>query len=197
MKIKSLSRSLDAHAPASLGAPAPVSRNLDPALHPFAQAREYTRALNAVKVERMFAKPFVGALEGHTDGVYVVEMDPERGNLVASGSGDGEIRLWHLPTRSLLQAIPKAHNSILQSLCISPLTFAPSPNGLGTRRLLSCGTDRTVKLWDANPDAGRLNARDDDEEAGDDGALGWLKERSADRTEVSSHIAKDIDSRPI
>lgn len=89
MKIKSLSRSLDSHAPAALGAPAPVSRNLDPSLHPFAQAREYTRALNAVKVDRIFAKPFVGALEGHTDGVYVLEMDPERGNLVASGAGDG------------------------------------------------------------------------------------------------------------
>lgn len=89
MKIKTLSRSLDSHAPASIGAPAPVSRNLDPSLHPFSQAREYTRALNAVKVERMFAKPFVAALEGHGDGVYVVEMDPERGNIVASGAGDG------------------------------------------------------------------------------------------------------------
>lgn len=89
MKIKALSRSLDAHAPSSSGAPAPQSRNLDPSQHPFAQAREYTRALNAVKIERMFSKPFVGALEGHSDGVYVVEMDAARGNIVATGAGDG------------------------------------------------------------------------------------------------------------
>lgn len=89
MKIKTISRSLDAHAPSSRGAPAPQSRNLDPAQHPFAQAREYTRALNATKMDRMFAKPFVGALEGHADGVYSVEMDPQRGNIIATGSGDG------------------------------------------------------------------------------------------------------------
>lgn len=183
MKIKTLSRSLDAHAPAALGAPAPISRNLDPALHPFAQAREYTRALNATKLERMFAKPFVGAMGGHTDGVYVLETDPERGNIVASGAGDGEICLWHLPTQSRLQALPRAHNSIIQSLCISPLTFSPSASGLGTKRLLSCGTDRTVKLWDANPDSGLMEARDEDEEQDEDGTVGWLKEREADRTE--------------
>lgn len=28
----------------------------------------YKRALNAVKLDRMFAKPFVGSLEGHADG---------------------------------------------------------------------------------------------------------------------------------
>ncbi|PWN20813.1 WD40 repeat-like protein [Microstroma glucosiphilum] len=181
MKIKTLSRSLDSHAPASIGAPAPVSRNLDPSLHPFSQAREYTRALNAVKVERMFAKPFVAALEGHGDGVYVVEMDPERGNIVASGAGDGEIRLWNLPTRSLLQSIPRAHDSVIQSLCISPLTFSPSPSGLGTKRLLSCGTDRTIKLWDANPDNGRMEVPEEGND--EDGTLGWLKEKEVDRTE--------------
>jgi WD repeat and SOF domain-containing protein 1 len=41
-----------------------VHKNLDPSHHPFERAREYTRALNAAKLERLFAKPFVGALEG-------------------------------------------------------------------------------------------------------------------------------------
>jgi len=45
-----------------------VHRNLDPALHPFEKAIEYTRALNAVKLDRVFAKPFVAALP-HSDGV--------------------------------------------------------------------------------------------------------------------------------
>lgn len=88
-KIKALSRSLDVHAPARQGDPAPLSRNLDPALHPFDKPREYTRALNAAKLDRLFAKPFVGALEGHIDGIYSIAKDTNRLNVVASGSGDG------------------------------------------------------------------------------------------------------------
>jgi hypothetical protein len=46
-----------------------MQRNLDPALHPFAKAREYTRALQATKMERMFAAPFVAQMgKGHVDG---------------------------------------------------------------------------------------------------------------------------------
>jgi hypothetical protein len=33
--------------------------------HPFEAEREYTRALNSVKLEKVFAKPFLGALDGH------------------------------------------------------------------------------------------------------------------------------------
>lgn len=59
-------------------------------MHPFERAREYSRALNATKMERMFAKPFVGDLgRGHVDGVYVMSKDPERLDVFASGSGDG------------------------------------------------------------------------------------------------------------
>lgn len=89
MKIKALTRSLDAHTPARKGDAPVVSHNLDPALHPFSKPREYTRALNAAKLERMHAKPFVTALEGHVDGVYTLAKDPNRLGVVASGSGDG------------------------------------------------------------------------------------------------------------
>jgi WD repeat and SOF domain-containing protein 1 len=37
----------------------------------------------------MFAKPFVGALEGHQDGVYSLAKDPRRIGIVAGGGGDG------------------------------------------------------------------------------------------------------------
>jgi DDB1- and CUL4-associated factor 13 len=58
-----------AHQPPGSKAPK-EPRNLDPALHPFERAREYTRALNAVKLERLFAAPFIGELgRGHVDGV--------------------------------------------------------------------------------------------------------------------------------
>jgi WD repeat and SOF domain-containing protein 1 len=84
-----MARSLDESLPASLGAPPPKHRNLDPTLHPFARSREYTRALTAAKLDRMFAKPFVDSLEGHVDGVYCMARDTKRIGVVASGSGDG------------------------------------------------------------------------------------------------------------
>lgn len=75
----------------------PVSRNLDPALHPFDKPREYTRAVNAAKLDRLFAKPFVAALEGHVDGIYSLAKDYRRLNVMASGSGDGgEPKIFHL-----------------------------------------------------------------------------------------------------
>ena len=52
MKVKSINRT---EASSSRERPqdvVKVHRNLDPALHPFEKAIEYTRALNAVKLER-------------------------------------------------------------------------------------------------------------------------------------------------
>jgi WD repeat and SOF domain-containing protein 1 len=89
MKFKVIQRSLDDTMPAQLGAPAPQHRNLDPALHPFAKPREYQRALTAAKLERMFAKPFIDSLEGHSDGIYCSARDPDRLGCVATGAGDG------------------------------------------------------------------------------------------------------------
>lgn len=88
-KIKALTRSLDNHAPARLGDAAPVQRNLDPNMHPFEKPREYTRAMNAAKLDRLFAKPFVAALDGHIDGIYSLARHPKRLDVMASGSGDG------------------------------------------------------------------------------------------------------------
>lgn len=58
-------------------------------MHPFARARERMRALNAAKMDRMFAKPFVAALEGHVDGVEAMARRPNSLAEVASASWDG------------------------------------------------------------------------------------------------------------
>lgn len=58
-------------------------------LHPYERQREYVRALNAAKLERVFAKPFVANLEGHSDGVFCLARHPTRLSTLLSGSCDG------------------------------------------------------------------------------------------------------------
>ncbi len=70
MKIKTISRSEEAFTKECRDELRKLHRNLDPKLHPFEKAREYTRALQSAKLEKIFAKPFVGALEGHADTVF-------------------------------------------------------------------------------------------------------------------------------
>ena len=133
MKIKSLSR---AAVPAGSDV-VRQPRNLDPTQHPFERAREYTRALNAVKLERMFAAPFVGQMgTGHVDGVYSMAKDPGSLERFSSGSGDGVIKVWDMVSREEVWAT-RGHENIVKGLCWTP-----------DRKLLSCATDKTVKLWE-------------------------------------------------
>ena len=47
----------------------------------------------------------VRTLSGHTDYVYSIAVSPD-GLLAASGSYDGEIRIWKLADGSLVKAFP-------------------------------------------------------------------------------------------
>ncbi|KAL8799135.1 MAG: hypothetical protein Q9182_006110 [Xanthomendoza sp. 2 TL-2023] len=136
MKVKALSRSTASHqAPGSSVSRQP--RNLDPALHPFERAREYTRALNATKLERMFAAPFIGQLgKGHVDGVYTMAKDPESLERFASGSGDGVVKVWDLTSRDEIWNT-QAHENIVKGMCWTR-----------DRKLLTCAADKTIKLFD-------------------------------------------------
>ncbi|KIY49703.1 WD40 repeat-like protein [Fistulina hepatica ATCC 64428] len=136
MRISVLQHAPDKHLPARPGDPTPTSRNLDPLMHPFARARERTRALNAVKMERMFAKPFVASLDGHVDAVEVLARRPGSATDLASGSWDGDIILHNLAQRSQILKYPRAHKGKVAGLCFS------QEGGI-----LSCGVDRNVKLW--------------------------------------------------
>lgn len=88
-KISVLTHDSASHLPSTGGAPVQISRNLDPLQHPHARARERKRALNASKLERIFAQPFVGAFEGHADSVTCLERVPGVLNAIASASHDG------------------------------------------------------------------------------------------------------------
>lgn len=135
-KVKVLTRAASSHqTPGSSVTRQP--RNLDPALHPFERAREYTRALNATKLERMFAAPFLGQLgKGHVDGVYTMARDPRSLERLASGSGDGVLKVWDLTTREEIWHT-QAHQGIVKGSCWTE-----------DGKLLSCASDRSIKLFD-------------------------------------------------
>ena len=113
-----------------------VKRNLDPTLHPFERAIEYTRALNAAKLERVFAKPFVAALSGHTDGIECLARNPKRLNSLISGSASGELFLWDVPQRKVIYSYV-GHKKAVRAVAVSEC---------GTY-CFSCGDEGLVKMW--------------------------------------------------
>eukprot|EP00095_Tigriopus_kingsejongensis_P006691 maker-scaffold25_size650667-snap-gene-1.16 protein:Tk06691 transcript:maker-scaffold25_size650667-snap-gene-1.16-mRNA-1 annotation:"taf5-like rna polymerase ii p300 cbp-associated factor-associated factor 65 kda subunit 5l-like" len=113
-----------------------VPRHYHPDHHPLASGREYVRALNAVKLERVFAQPFLGSLDGHGDSITALRPHPSRLACLASAAADGEIRFWDLTTRRTLIRAP-AHEGFTRGL-----SFDTSG-----QTLLSVGDDKTVKFW--------------------------------------------------
>jgi DDB1- and CUL4-associated factor 13 len=113
-----------------------VPRNYDPTLHPFEINREYTRALNSTKLERVFAKPFIGNLDGHKDGVHTLCKHSTQLNMLLSGSCDGEIKVWNLTERKCVQTY-LAHEGFVRGLCM---------NKQGDL-FFSCGNDKIIKHW--------------------------------------------------
>jgi WD repeat and SOF domain-containing protein 1 len=57
--------------------------------HNFSRAREFQRAFNATKLHKIFAKPFLGTLEGHSDGISVISKCSLALNKLISGAHDG------------------------------------------------------------------------------------------------------------
>ncbi|KAI9466547.1 WD40-repeat-containing domain protein [Coemansia mojavensis] len=139
MKVKALSRSMADYTRETKSDLQRVQRNIDPALHPLERAREYKRALNAAKLERMFAKPFLASLSGHVDGVYSMAKNPWDLDQIITGSGDGEIRMWSLERQETAWKAREAHRGIVRGVCNIP--------GGATDRFLSVGTDKLVKVW--------------------------------------------------
>uniref|UniRef100_A0A8C2SNP6 DDB1- and CUL4-associated factor 13 n=1 Tax=Coturnix japonica TaxID=93934 RepID=A0A8C2SNP6_COTJA len=130
MRVKVLSRNPDDYVRET------IPRNYDPALHPFEVAREYTRALNATKLERVFAKPFLSSLDGHRDGVNCMAKHPKSLSTVLSGACDGEIRIWNLTKRQCIRAL-QAHEGFVRGMCA---------RFCGTS-FFTVGDDKTIKQW--------------------------------------------------
>lgn len=112
-----------------------VQRNLDPILHPFEKAKEYTRALNAAKLERVFAKPFLCAFP-HDDSVTSLARSPARINSIVAGCANGDVRLWDVPAKRCLRRLV-GHSSAVRGIAVSP----------DGNSAVTCSDDCTVRLW--------------------------------------------------
>ncbi|KAK6168021.1 hypothetical protein SNE40_021929 [Patella caerulea] len=136
MKIKCLSRNPDDFLRETKRDIHKVPRNYDPKLHPFEAPREYVRALNAAKLERVFAKPFLGSLDGHRDSVSVIRKHPTSLSLLLSGAYDGEVRVWNITKRNCVKSV-QAHDGLVNGVC-------GHPNG---EYIFSVGADKQIKQW--------------------------------------------------
>ncbi|KAI3887728.1 hypothetical protein MKX03_018575 [Papaver bracteatum] len=122
-----------------------VFHNFNPVLRPLERAVEYQRAVNAVKLDKIFARPFMGAMDGHIDAVSCMAKNPNHLKGIFSGSMDGDIRLWDIASRRTICQFP-GHQGAVRGL-------SASTDG---RVLVSCGTDCTVRLWNV-PDSSVMN----------------------------------------
>ncbi|KYK71500.1 Sof1 family domain-containing protein [Toxoplasma gondii TgCatPRC2] len=114
-----------------------VVRNFDPQMHPFEREREYTRALNAVKLQKMFAKPLLFCMEGHRDGVKTMVRAKSQATSLWTGSCNGEVAEWNLGATKKCVKVFQAHDGFVRGLCVSPKDD----------RLLTGGDDRRIKVW--------------------------------------------------
>jgi DDB1- and CUL4-associated factor 13 len=133
------------------------SRNLNEAVHPLARVREYQRAVNAVKLDRMFAKPFLGDFEqGHQDGITTLSTSRRALLPLVSGCVDGSIKLWDIATRTCLFTLPTAHTRIVTG----------SVFDVGGRNFYTCSDDGFVHRWSIHADNRSVDsdAKDDAED---------------------------------
>lgn len=141
-----------------------VQRNMDPQEHPLERAKEYQRALNAVKLRKVFAKPFVRALE-HEDGVTCLGRSPVRVNCLVAGAADGEAKVWDVAEGRCLRVLG-GHKGAVRAVAVSQ----------DGEVCVTASQDGTARLWRvpfAPPKPGPLGGEwggDEDEDEGEGGS---------------------------
>lgn len=115
-----------------------ANRNYDPKFNPMAKQTEFTRAIRAAKLDRMFANPFVAALSGHRDTIQSIATDYNSLSTVVTGAGDGGIIVWDVMTKKPRFTVSDGHRHSVDGVVISPDGVA----------CLSASRDKTVKMWD-------------------------------------------------
>ncbi|EPY37897.1 WD repeat and SOF domain-containing protein 1, partial [Angomonas deanei] len=120
-----------------------ANRNYDPKFNPMAKQVEFTRAVKAAKLDRMFAKPFIAALPGHQDTIQSIAVDYTSLSSVVTGSMDGGLIMWDV-MRKMPRIKLNAHRHSVDGVTISPDGVA----------CFSASRDKTIKMWDLDVNVG-------------------------------------------
>uniref|UniRef100_A0A915DY89 Sof1-like protein domain-containing protein n=1 Tax=Ditylenchus dipsaci TaxID=166011 RepID=A0A915DY89_9BILA len=137
MNIKVISRNPDEYQRETKHDVFKATRNYNAISDPFRHQIEYTRALNGAKVQRLLAKPFLAAFDGHNEAVHLLEKHPTRLSTVLSGARDGQVKVWHLTSKSCLQTI-QAHNGSVNGISI---------DSVDGQSFVTVGQDAQLKIW--------------------------------------------------
>ncbi|KAK9689843.1 hypothetical protein RND81_09G085400 [Saponaria officinalis] len=135
MRLKVISRSSDEFTRERSKDLRRVFKNFDPTLRPMEEAQEYVRAKNAVKLDKIFARPFIRAMEVPC-AFSCMAKNPDHLKGIFSGCFDGDIRLWDIASRQIVSRFI-GHRAAVKGLTVST----------DGRILVSCGLDCTVRLW--------------------------------------------------
>jgi WD repeat and SOF domain-containing protein 1 len=136
VKIKVISRDANDYKRKTNTEIEKVYRSTNPKLHPFQKQKEYKRALNAVKLDKIFSKPFIGSLNQPTDCIRVMAKNHRSLSEFASGGFDGQLIIWDLPTRKPLFNIKTPHNMI------KGLTYSND-----SQDIITCGDDNMINFY--------------------------------------------------
>lgn len=106
----------------------------------FERAKEYTKAVQAAKMQQMFAQPFVAALSGHCDGVYSLAKHSELLNLILSASTDGVVKIYDIAEKKEQLSL-QAHRGWVTGTAFSRTNL---------NQFFTSSLDGTIKLWSIN-----------------------------------------------
>ena len=111
--------------------------NLNPKIHPFDRAREYVRALNTTKLDRVFARPYLHSYDLHIDTVNSITTIPNDINNIISVDASGNIIGYNIALKKCNFRINNAHTSAIRGV-------ACTSDG---EHFITCSLDSTVKLY--------------------------------------------------
>ena len=99
VKIKTLCRNSSDYSHQTSTEIQKIYRNTNPKLHSFQNSREYIRAFNAIKLDKLFSKPFLFSLSEPTDCVKSLAKNNFSLTDFAAGQFDGQLLIYDLTNR--------------------------------------------------------------------------------------------------
>jgi len=136
VKIKTICRNSSDYSRQTSTEIQKIYRNTNPKLHSFQKAREYIRAFNAIKLDKLFSKPFLFSLSEPTDCVKSLAKNNFSLTDFASGGFDGQLLIYNLNNRKPIFNI-KTQHEMIKEICYSE-------NG---ENILSVGDDGFINVY--------------------------------------------------